>query len=117
MTESQFTSRLARDLESTTGGHAIKHCDRFTGGIPDLTITVDGVTTWVESKMGDNVATRLQLWTMRRLKRALCVTWYGTLRRGFGTIAIRGDDLVGGSMSYYELVRHVAKLASEDWHQ
>jgi hypothetical protein len=114
MTESQFTAKLKKDLETVTGGHAIKHCDQYTGGIPDLTVTVRGVTTWIEVKEGDNRATPLQLWTMGRLGRALCVTWRGTIKRGEGWITWRGTDPIVGEMPYRELVLHVAKICMEE---
>lgn len=113
MTEAQFTSQLRKDLTAATGGHAIKHCDRYTAGIPDLTVTVRGVTTWIEVKVGDNTATPLQRWTMRQLGRAVCVTWRGTLKRGEGELAWRGDDHVGAAMPYPVLVRYLAKICGE----
>lgn len=114
MTESQFTARMKKDLEALTGGHGIKHCDRVTGGIPDLTVTVRGVTTWIEVKVEDSRATPLQCWTMRQLGRAVCVTWHGTIKCGYGELSWRGEDYIGGTMDYFELVRHLAKICKEE---
>lgn len=86
MTESKFTHELMADLRGLTGGHVLKHCDRFTGGIPDLSVTVHGLTTWIEVKVDEYKPTKLQLWNIRQLQQAIVVTWKGTKRQGRGYV-------------------------------
>lgn len=118
MTESQFTVRLKRDLAAATGGLVLKHADRFTGGIPDLSVTVRGVTTWIEVKVDGNVATPLQLWTMRQLGRALLLSWHGTIRGGCGELSWRGDTIFSDVFPYTELVKRIASICSnKDAHE
>lgn len=54
-----------------------KFNDRFTSGIPDCAIVYDGVATWFELKVNYNAATRIQVETLRLLKRGYIVRWLG----------------------------------------
>ena len=51
MNERDCTTKLMSELR-VLGYEVLKHCDRFTAGIPDLSGThrEDGHTTWVEMK-------------------------------------------------------------------
>jgi hypothetical protein len=74
MTESQMTRKLIASLKRMhPQAVIIKHSDRFTSGVPDLSITKDGVTTWIECKKltPDFLANLdlLQLNTMLKLER------------------------------------------------
>lgn len=52
MNEAQYTQKLLRELRGRLGsrGVVLKHADLFTAGIPDFSITVNGITTWFEAK-------------------------------------------------------------------
>jgi hypothetical protein len=76
MLESKFTSRLLTTLRAKIPEAVVlKHSDRFTGGIPDFSITIDGATTWFEVKIAPNTTTTIQWETLRRLKRAYVVIY------------------------------------------
>lgn len=50
-TESQLTTGLLKELRSSLPGAVIlKHADRFTFGVPDVSVTLFGVTSWWEIK-------------------------------------------------------------------
>lgn len=55
MLEKDFTKKhVTPAIRMTAGGApviAIKHCDLFTKGIPDLTASFWGQTFWIESKV------------------------------------------------------------------
>lgn len=72
MTESQFQSKLRRALQARLPKAVIwKHNDRFTAGIPDLSVTC-GVhpkrTTWIELKVGCGKLTVLQTLMLKRVE-------------------------------------------------
>lgn len=51
MTEAQFTRALVHDLRQVLDRTVIfKHNDRLTAGVPDLSVTYHGRTTWLEVK-------------------------------------------------------------------
>lgn len=101
MTESQFQSKLRRALQARLPKAVIwKHNDRFTAGIPDLSVTHEGRTTWLELKVNQRAVTLLQQIMLKRVH-GYTVRWYekehwdveqmlempyanhGTLGRGF----------------------------------
>lgn len=51
-----------------------KISDRFTSGIPDFYLIWDGHCAWIELKKTGEVATKLQAYTLSRLKRAGAIT-------------------------------------------
>lgn len=53
MTESQNTQELLKQIKAYVppGILVLKHCDRFTAGVPDLSISSGRTTLWVECKM------------------------------------------------------------------
>jgi len=78
MTESQFQAKLLkalRDHPALKDAVIFKHSDRFNGGIPDISVTVKGVTTWIELKVYPNKLSKLQEYYLRRLQRAACVVY------------------------------------------
>jgi hypothetical protein len=50
MNESQRTRDLLAELRQDPGLTIIKHCDRFTKGVPDTSVTGYMRTTWLEFK-------------------------------------------------------------------
>lgn len=70
MTESAFTRKLLRALRSHTvlkDAVIFKHADRFSAGIPDFSVTVNGRTTWWEVKVNPNQPTKLQSYFLTKL--------------------------------------------------
>lgn len=66
--ESQLTAALKKHLINALGGVVFKHADAITAGIPDLSVTWNGHTSWVEVKRGKGVKTRgVQAYTLRQL--------------------------------------------------
>lgn len=54
MTEASLTSALVKlAREQLRGAVVLKHADSFTYGIPDLSVTWHGKTTWWEVKFAD----------------------------------------------------------------
>lgn len=48
--ESDYKAALMRELRSSPGCVALRHEDRFTSGIPDISVTRGGRTSWWECK-------------------------------------------------------------------
>jgi hypothetical protein len=72
--EATLKRRLVKELErEMRGAVVIRHEDHFTGGIPDLSVTWEGTTTWIEVKYDRPGArakvTPLQKRMLRRLSR------------------------------------------------
>lgn len=64
MTESYLIAELIRRLHLEFPRVVVlKHCDRFTAGIPDLSVSTGGYTTWLEVKL---VRPRENLWDLVR---------------------------------------------------
>jgi hypothetical protein len=49
-TEGELTPDLVKELKSVTGSIVLKHADRFTFAIPDISCTHTGITRWIEVK-------------------------------------------------------------------
>lgn len=53
MTENTLVAKLVKIARAELKGYVIfKHADRFQHGIPDISITGSGVTTWWEAECG-----------------------------------------------------------------
>lgn len=51
MTEAKLTAKLKTALENGLAyAVVIKHCDAITAGVPDMSVTWNGRTTWLEIK-------------------------------------------------------------------
>lgn len=75
MNEADLKRRLKKAIEATMRGAVVfRHEDTFTAGIPDLSVTWGGVTSWWEVKYAriGRVAhpTKLQAYTLDQLNRA-----------------------------------------------
>lgn len=79
---------LCRRLRTLPGVVVFRHEDRFTGGIPDISVSRDWKTVWIEVKFDRGCVTRLQDVVLERL-RGFLVTYrenrtyvivYGTAR-------------------------------------
>jgi len=74
MTEAAFQAKLLRALRQRLPQAVIvKIADRFTGGLPDVMVSLNGVVTWFELKVGYNPVKVIQWETLRRLKRGYVV--------------------------------------------
>lgn len=69
MTEGQLTRELIKVIERTMlSAVVLKHAERFTSGIPDMSVTWHGVTSWWECKRTPGFTLHgLQTLTCRRL--------------------------------------------------
>jgi hypothetical protein len=69
--ESDGKAALMRELRVRLPGCvALRHEDRFTSGIPDISVTLHGRTTWWEAKVTPVVSEGIQELTMLRLAAA-----------------------------------------------
>lgn len=63
---------LSRDfvaaLRAIPGAVVFKHNDATTAGIPDITFSLAGYTTWIEVKRGHPKGRRIQLHNMKHLE-------------------------------------------------
>jgi hypothetical protein len=50
MTESKWTSQFVKSLRQHPGFVVLKHSDRFTAGVPDISVTYRDRTLWLEVK-------------------------------------------------------------------
>lgn len=110
--ENVLTSDLVRHVKLVVPGAVVfKHTDAMTAGVPDISITYNGITLWLEGKVsrggGKPEGTGVQLLTMQRLfnhGRAAYVVWwqrdserrtYILTPRQFGAWEL-GDEFAGG---------------------
>ena len=55
MTETQFTSKLIKELrQCLPGSFIMKHADGYSAGIPDISISSGRDTLWLEAKLTSN---------------------------------------------------------------
>ncbi len=72
ITEIKLTTGLVGTLRRVPNAVAIKHNDAKTAGIPDITFTWLGTTTWLEAKLVINnkiIERHIQRWIMEQLAR------------------------------------------------
>lgn len=107
--ESVFTSVLLKHLRAAMPTAVIfKNCDFYTAGIPDFSVSMDGITTWFEVKIAPNKPTALQAEFLKRLApRAHLITWHT-----HHDIEIDGD---GCPVSFSEAILHVQGLCLSSW--
>lgn len=88
---------LARPvLERADGGVLFKHADALTTGVPDVSLTLNGRTSWWEWKVdrGDGIGgTELQRLTMKRLA-AAGTAYYVVYHVDGETMIVRPQDVV-----------------------
>lgn len=75
MNEKFLTGKLIAEFNrSLNGAVVLKHTDQFTSGVPDLSVTWGGATTWIEVKVvrrGHGILGRgAQTLTMQQMERA-----------------------------------------------
>lgn len=102
MTERTYTTRLVKRLrQAFPNAVVIKHADNFTGGVPDLSVTLGGRTWWVEVKVGDELADCLRHVTtlQRRTMNQLHLASHGHAYYTFG---------VKGTHTYLDLLANAA---------
>lgn len=113
MTESAFTSKLLKALRS----HVMlrdaviwKLNDRTTSGIPDVLISLRGVTTFFELKVWPNSPTKIQTYFLQKLMpRAYLVT----LTRDKGILLVGASKFME-VFDFNEAVREIA-VRCQDW--
>jgi len=78
--ESKFTREIMKSLREhqlLKDAVIFKHNDFYTAGIPDLTITINGLTTWFELKVAPGQPTKLQQFFLDKLyPRAFVITLF-----------------------------------------
>jgi Holliday junction resolvase len=68
MLEGEFTRKLKSALERRAQSWVVvKHCDRFSRGIPDLSVSQGSMTLWIEVKMDPEMPTKIQGYYLRKL--------------------------------------------------
>ena len=90
MNEATLKRALVKAIKTTMPGAVVfPHQDRFTAGIPDISVTWAGVTTWWEVKYSpigrNSTVTKLQGYTLEQLARqstAGLITYAETKRAG-----------------------------------
>jgi hypothetical protein len=108
MTESQFQAKLLKALRQHAAlKYAViwKTSDRFTRGIPDVLISLNGVCTWLELKVWPNAPTKIQAYFIKRLVRAHVVT---LLKNGTIIFDYRFSEMYDFDLAVREIVRRCA---------
>lgn len=108
MTEAQLTYRLTRMLRLRLPQATVfKHADGFTAGMPDVSISWEGHTVWVEVKLLNNkkLFEPLQLETLRRL-RGWYLVWDTKVREGY---FFKPNEPMGQSLPLYQLCERICK--------
>jgi len=86
MNEAAFITHLTGHLRKATKFVVFKHADRFTHGVPDISMTGNSVTSWWELKVADPEfdSPGIQELTMIRLAAGGCARYliysHGTIR-------------------------------------
>lgn len=99
---------MLRALKSSTAlrnAVIFKHSDRFSAGIPDFSVTVNGNTLWVEVKMWPNTPTKLQEFYLKKLAASAVVV----VAAKNGKLGYLSQD--GCSTSAYNFTVLVAEIA------
>lgn len=80
MTEATLTSALTKTIRGYLVGSVVfKHADRFTAGVPDLSVTWMHRTAWVEVKLISAIgilSTGIQRHTLMTLAKTSQFVWY-----------------------------------------
>ena len=90
MNEATLKRALVKAIKTTMPGVVVfRHEDQFTAGIPDISVTWAGITTWWEVKYSpigrNSTVTKLQGYTLDQLSRqstAGLITYAETKRAG-----------------------------------
>lgn len=120
MTESQLTAKLVAHVRKHRP-HAVvfKHNDRITAGIPDLSVTVNERTTWLEAKTEMNwPPTKLQRRTMLRLRDvglAFYLYFYKTHNRW--RMAVIHPDYVDQTKNDARIFSHMLESLTDDFNK
>jgi hypothetical protein len=70
--EAEYKSSLMRELRATLKCVALRHEDRFTSGIPDISVTMGGRTSWWEAKHAQPSITSEGIQELTMLRLAAC---------------------------------------------
>lgn len=107
MNEGKFTAKLLKHLRQAMPEAVIfKHADKYTAGIPDFSITLDGITTWWEVKRYPRPLDKIQRETLRRLQYGFWIWWDAEEKRGsIYMVHDNGPDVkFHGNMPFWDLV-------------
>lgn len=115
MTEARFQSKLLKALRqhpALKDGVVVKLNDRFTRGLPDVMVSICGVTTFFELKVSPNIPSKIQHYFLGKLApRAFVVT---RLRNGDVTLhhyMATNQVITGFNDAVIEIVRRCIDAA------
>ena len=107
MNEATLKRALVKAMRTTMPGAVVfRHEDRFTAGIPDISVTWAGITTWWEVKYSpigrNSTVTKLQGYTLEQLSRqstAGLISYQETKRAGRSVLLVDyADDTFSDTM-------------------
>ena len=117
MLEGKWTLKLTKAIRSALpDAMAIKICNPYTAGIPDLAIVRAGKTTWIEVKLltkdsKSKLFVPLQLETAKRMQ-AHYIIWSPALKKGWLFRADDAQDWINfRQYTFHELVEEIARIA------
>jgi hypothetical protein len=95
VTEASLKRGLVAAIKDAMPGAVVfRHEDKFTGGIPDLSVTWNGRTVWIEVKRAGEPVTALQRVTLARIRAqrvpAFLLRYWGTSVRCVDVLVAEG---------------------------
>jgi hypothetical protein len=117
MTESQFQSKLLARLRkhpSLKDAVIWKLSDRFTGGIPDVLISLKGVTTFFELKRWPNQPTKIQKFYLQKLAPRSWVIVAGSKGDSIMYSGARGNQFLLRNEDFEDTVQAVVVRCSNE---
>lgn len=112
MTEGQFNAKLVKELRQRLGPGAVvfKHADAYTAGIPDISVTLNDRTLWLECKLTTNKKwfEPLQMAMLQKL-RGYYIIWSPETKRGFQLLASQAPEENGNWTTFALLVNQIIR--------
>ncbi len=116
MNEGKFNADLVKELKKKLDPKylVLKHADGYTGGIPDISVSLGTTTYWFESKLTTNkkLYEPLQLAILRKL-RGSYVIWNPTEKQGF-LMAAEQSGTEGEWLDFEQLVERIVAEVKRD---
>ena len=106
MLEGAFNRKLKKALEAALpDAYIVKHNEMTTGGVPDLSVSSGPITLWIESKRHKENPTKLQWWSIDKLRDGCVVVWFSKSGR---EVFCRWQGKVTEWMTFEEFVSRSA---------
>ena len=113
MKESQFSRKVLNALRARRANAVVfKINDRFTSGIPDAVVVLEGIATWLEFKCEDRKVTAIQNETLKRLKRGYVVRHKGPA--SYVHLVTSEYPVIDGPFKFDELVDHLVRICQSN---